>query len=420
MIDIDKWEEIWMTIMKHKLRTALTSFGVFWGIFMLVVLLGAGNGLRNGVMQNFDIAKNAVFVWTEETSIAYAGFQPGRNVNLTNDDFEIIKRIKEVRVVSPRTQIGGRFSGGQFGLKRGNREVAYTIMGDYPQYREIKPVKINQGRFINEIDIVEKRKVIIIGERVKNDLFETDEDPIGEYISIAGTPFKVVGIVGTKLSGEEAMQDLQSVYIPNTTLQQAFNWGNNIGWFGLVPSAGTSGAALEEIIKTDIKQRHKIAPEDRSALGSFNVEEEFQEMQGLFAGIAAFSWLVAVGTIIAGMVGVGNIMLIIVRERVKEIGIRKALGARPWSIISMIVQESLVISGFSGYLGLVFGVLTIEGISYALVELGIESDFFSRPEIDFSIAVSAIVVLLVSGVIAGLIPGIKAANVDPVIALRDE
>ncbi len=420
MIDIDKWEEIWMTIKKHKLRTALTSFGVFWGIFMLVVLLGAGNGLRNGVMQNFDIAKNAVFVWTEETSIAYAGFQPGRSIDLTNDDFEIIKRIKEVKYASPRTQIGGRFSGTEYRLKRGNNEVAYTIMGDYPQYQEIKPMQINQGRFINEIDIAEKRKVIIIGERVKADLFEPQEDPIGEYITIGGTPFKVVGIVGTKLTGEDAMEDLQAVYIPNTTLQQAFNWGNFIGWFGLVPNEGTSGIELEEIVKADIKKRHKISPDDRSALGSFNVEEEFKEMQGLFAGIAAFSWLVAVGTIVAGMVGVGNIMLIIVKERVKEIGIRKSLGAKPWSIISMIVQESLVISGFSGYLGLVFGVFTIEGISYALVELGIESDFFSRPEIDFNIAVSAIVVLLISGVIAGLIPGIKAAKVDPVIALRDE
>ncbi len=409
-----------MTIRKHKLRTALTSFGVFWGIFMLVVLLGAGNGLRNGVMQNFDLAKNAVFVWSEQTSIAYAGFQPGRSIDLTNTDYDIISKIKEVKVVSPRTQIGGRFSDSDFQLKRGNREVAYTIMGDYPQYEEIKPIQINSGRFINAFDIAQKRNVIVIGERVKADLFEPDEEPIGEHITISGTPFKVVGILGTRLTGEDALDDLQSVFIPNTTLQQAFNWGPYIGWFGLVPAEGVSGAELEEIVKADIKKRHKIAPEDRAALGSFNVEEEFREMQGLFSGIAAFSWLVAVGTIIAGMVGVGNIMLIIVKERIKEIGIRKSIGAKPWSIISMIVQESLVISGLSGYFGLVFGVFTIEGISYALNELGIESEFFSRPEIDFDIAVSAIVVLLISGVIAGLVPGIKAASVDPVIALRDE
>lgn len=420
MIDIDKWQEIWMTIQKHKLRTALTSFGVFWGIFMLVVLLGAGNGLRNGVMQNFDLAKNAVFVWSEATSIAYAGFQPGRSIDLTNSDYEIISEIKEVKVASPRTQIGGRFSNSEYQLKRGNREVAYTIMGDYPQFQEIKPIQVNRGRFINDIDIAEKRNVIVIGERVKDDLFESYEEPIGDYITIGGTPFKVIGILGTKLTGEDALDDLQSVFIPNTTLQKVFNWGPYIGWFGLVPNEGTSGIELEEIVKADIKNRHKIAPEDRAALGSFNVEEEFREMQGLFSGIAAFSWLVAIGTIVAGMVGVGNIMLIIVKERVKEIGIRKSIGAKPWSIISMIVQESLVISGLSGYFGLVFGVFTIEGISYALEEFGIESEFFSRPEIDFNIAVSAIVVLLISGVIAGLVPGIKAANVDPVIALRDE
>lgn len=420
MLDFDKWEEIWITIQKHKLRTLLTSFGVFWGIFMLVVLLGAGNGLRKGAMQNFDIAKNAVFVWTEQTSIAYGGFQPGRFIQLTNADLEELALHPMVKTITPRSQVGGRFSGSQFSLQRKGKEVAYSISGDYPQYDQIKPLKLNAGRFINPIDVSQKRKVVVIGERVKAELFEAEEQALGEFIMIGGVPFKVVGILGTKLTGESAMEDLQAVHIPHTTLQQAFNRPNTIGWFGMIPKEGVSGIDLEEAIKATIKKKYSIAPEDRSALGSFNVEAEFMQLQGIFSGISAFSWLVAIGTIIAGMVGVGNIMLIIVKERIKEIGIRKSVGAKPWSIISMIIQEALVISGVSGYFGLLFGVLTIEGVSYAMDEFNLQSDFFSNPEIDFNVALSAIIVLIISGIFAGLIPGIKAARVDPVLALRDE
>ncbi len=419
MFDLDKWEEIWQTIRKHKLRTALTSFGVFWGIFMLVILLGAGNGLHNGVMQNFDIAKNAVFVWTEITSVPYAGFQAGRNITLTNDDFAALQELKELKVVSPRISVGSRFGGGQVVINYGDKDVSYGIMGDYPQYLDIQPLWVTEGRFINKFDVEDKRKVAILGRRVKDDLFE-EKNAIGEYIKINGVPFKVVGIFDSKASGEGARNDVQIIHVPATTAQQVFNMGNAIGWFGCIPADGVSGEEAENAAKNLFRKRHKVAPEDQQAFGSFNVEEEFKETQGLFTGIAAFSWLVAIGTILAGMIGVGNIMLIIVKERTKEIGIRKSIGAKPWSIISMIILESMVISGFSGYLGLVAGVVLVEGVGYAMANFGMQSEFFANPEIDFQAAFSAIVVLLVSGIIAGLIPGIKAAQVDPVIALRDE
>lgn len=419
MFDLDKWEEIWLTVRKHKLRTFLTSFGVFWGIFMLVILLGAGNGLHNGVMQNFDIAKNAVFVWTEVTSVPFGGFQAGRPVSLTNDDYEALKSVKEVKIVSPRIPVSGRFGGGQITMEYDNRAVSYSLMGDYPAYLNIQPLWVTEGRFINEIDIREKRKVAILGRRVKDDLFR-DKDAIGDYLKINGVPFKVVGIFDSRASGEEARNDVQIVHIPGTTAQQTFNMGNHIGWFGFIPSDGVSGSEAEEVIKEVFRKRHKIAPEDRAALGSFNVEAEFKETQGLFTGIAAFSWLVAIGTILAGMIGVGNIMLIIVKERTREIGIRKSIGAKPWSIISMIIMEALVISGISGYMGLVVGVAIIEFIAYAIPNFGLQNEFFANPEIDFQAAFSAIAVLLVSGVLAGLIPGIKAARIDPVIALRNE
>ncbi|MEQ8469955.1 MAG: ABC transporter permease [Marinoscillum sp.] len=419
MFDQDKWEEIWQTIKKHKLRTALTSFGVFWGIFMLVLLLGAGNGLHNGVLQNFDIAKNAVFVWTEVTSVPYAGFQAGRSIDLTNEDFKALQALDGIKVVSPRIRVSSRFGGGQITMSYDNKDVSYALMGDYPQYLDIQPLWITEGRFINPIDIAQKRKIVVLGRRVKDDLFQ-DRAAIGEFIRLNGVPFKVVGIFDSKASGEDARNDIQIAHIPATTAQQTFNMGESIGWFGCIPKDGVSGFEAEQMLKENLRKRHKIAPNDRQALGSFNVEEEYKEMQGLFSGIAAFSWLVAIGTILAGMIGVGNIMLIIVKERTKEIGIRKSIGAQPWSIVSMIIQESMVISGVSGYMGLVVGVALIEGIRFAMEEFGIQSEFFANPEIDFQAAFSAITVLLVSGVIAGLIPGIKAARVDPVIALRDE
>jgi putative ABC transport system permease protein len=419
MIDLDKWEEIWLTVKKHKLRTFLTAFGVFWGIFMLVILLGAGRGLHNGVLQNFNIAKNAVFLWAETTTVPHAGFQAGRAIRFTNEDYKALQELDELEVISPRMPVSSRFGGGQIQMQYDKHSVSYTLMGDYPQYLQIQPLWVTEGRFINPIDISEKRKVAVLGRRVKDDLFG-ERPALGDYIKINGVSFKVIGIFDSRAKGEESRNDIQVVHIPATTAQQTFNMGNSIGWFGLIPAKGVAAADAETAVKEVLRNRHKIAPDDRAALGSFNVEEEYQEMQGLFTGIAAFSWLVAIGTILAGMIGVGNIMLIIVKERTKEIGIRKSLGAKPWSIISMIVLEALVISGISGYMGLVVGVASIEGIAYAIDAFGLHNEFFANPEIDFGAAFSAIAVLLVSGVLAGLIPGIKAANVDPVVALRDE
>ena len=415
MFDYDKWQEIYLTIRKHKLRTALTAFGVFWGIFMLVVLLGAGNGLENGVMRDFDFAKNSVFVWTQRTSIPYKGFKPGRFINLNNDDIIAIRsNINEVDVIAPRNIMSGS------SINRKDKSASFIVFGDYPDYLEVKPMLISRGRFINNLDIKEKRKIAVIGRRVVEVLFDPEEDPIGEYIRIKGVHFKVAGIFDTRQKGENAIYDVQTIYIPNTAMQHVFNQGNKIGWFAFLPKEKIRAAVVEEKTKLLLAKRHKVHPDDRQAFASWNLEEEYQKMQTLFAGIRGFSWMVAIGTIIAGMVGVGNIMMIIVKDRTKEIGIRKSVGARPWSLISMIIQESLVITGISGYLGLVLGVVVVEAINYVMVRFNLESGFFANPEIDFQVAVSAIIVLVVAGTLAGLIPGIKAAKVDPVIALRDE
>ena len=420
MFDLDKWEEIWRTMVQHKMRTALTSFGVFWGIFMLVILLGAGNGLQNGAMQNFDIAKNAVFVWTMPTTVPFAGFEAGRQIELSSEDSDVLSRLAEVQTISPRLQVANRFGDQALSIVRGDDSVAFNIMGDYPEFLEIKPYIMEDGRFINQLDINDYRKVAVIGLRVRDELFEPGEQVIGEYIRIGGVPFKVVGVFNTRVMGEQAIQELQTLHLPLTTAQRTFNLGNQVSWFGFIPKPGVTALDTEEAIKDALRTRHKISPDDRAALASFNVEQEFRQMQGIFTGISGFSWFVAVGTIVAGMVGVANIMLIIVKERTKEIGIRKSVGATPVSIITMIVLEALVISSVAGYLGLVSGVALIEGIALMMDQFGMQNDFFTNPEIDFGVAISAIVVLVISGILAGLFPGIMAARINPVRALRDE
>ena len=407
-------------MMQHKLRTALTAFGVFWGIFMLVILLGAGNGLRNGAMQNFDIARNAVFVWTQETTVPYDGFDAGRAIQLNNEDLAALRLLDEVDVIAPRLQVGNRFSNQALPIVRGENSVAFAIMGDAPEFLDIKPYILEQGRFLNDIDMERGRKVAVIGKRVRDELFDPGEEAVGDYVRIGGVPFLVVGVFDTRVMGEQAINELQTVHIPLSTAQRTFNLGNSISWFGFIPAAGASATATEDAVKAVFRTRHHISPDDRQALQSFNVEREFREMQGVFAGIAGFSWFVAVGTIIAGMVGVANIMMIIVKERTREIGIRKSVGAKPFSIIGMIVLEALVISGVAGYLGLVSGVLLIEGVALAMEQLGAQSDFFANPEIDIGVAVSAIAVLVFSGALAGFFPGLMAARVNPVLALRDE
>ncbi len=416
MFDFDKWQEIFYTIGKHKLRTALTAFGVFWGIFMLVILLGAGRGLYNGVMQGFDFNKNAVFVWSQRTGIPYKGYRAGRPLQLKNEDVIAIKEnISSVAVVSPRLQVQGALN-----TTYADKSASFQINGDYPTFLQVKGLLIEEGRFINDSDINENRKTAVIGKRVQEVLFGEDIEPVGEHIEVGGVPFKVVGIFDTKGKGEDSIEDLQSIFIPLTSLQQSFGRGNEIDWFALIPKENVSSTLVEEEVKALLAQRHHVSPEDKRAFGSANLEREFGEIQTLFGGIRAFSWLVAILTIIAGVVGVANIMMILVKERTREIGIRKALGADPASIVGMILQESLVLTSVPGYMGLVFGVLAVEGLNSLLKNFNLESEFFANPEIDFNAAFWAIVVLLVAGTLASLVPALKAASVDPVVALSSE
>ncbi len=420
MIDLDKWQEIFQTLRKNKGRTFLTAFGVFWGIFMLLVMLGSGQGLENGVTQGFgDFATNSVFIWPQRTTMAYKGFDRNRSYSFRDGDVEAMRNIiPEIQYLAPRLQ-GGGFQNGD-NVVRGDKTGAYSIYGDYPDFFLIDPVEIEEGRFINELDIRDRRKVIVIGKRVYEELFDKGEECIGEFIRIQGIYFKVVGRFKSKKTGENANQDNEAMFMPFTTMQRAYNFGDRIGWLSVTSIDEVPVSVVQEKVINLLKSRHKINPEDDLAIGSFNVEKEFKQMQGLFFGIDMLIWIVGIGTLMAGVIGVSNIMLVIVKERTKEIGIQRALGATPVHITMQIINESVFLTTLAGYVGLVMGVLVIEGVDYMISQSPDEAGFFKNPEIDISIAITALVILIISGVFAGMIPALRALNVKPIEALRTE
>ena len=419
MIDTDKWREIFTTLGQHKLRTALTAFGVFWGIFMLTVLLGAGKGLENGVMDGFPRVPNGVFIWSGSTTqIPYQGLPIGRRITLLPEDVAAIEEnVASVDFVRGQNSVGV-WSGTPPYTVHKNNNGTFFVQGSHSGMSLIHSLKITSGRYLNDIDDRERRKVAVIGSRVKEILFEPGEDAIGADITISGISFQVIGTFSSLQKGNNSQEE-EKIYVPNDTLRYAFNQVGWIGSFVILPKEGVHASVAEKDVKEFLYERKKIHPNDVGVLGSFNLQNEFDKIQGLFLGIGFFSWLVAVGTIMAGAIGVGNIMLIVVKERTREIGVRKALGATPLSIVSMIVQEAVLITSVAGYLGLVVGVFLLEGIS-VMLEMAGGSDMFKRPEVDFGTAVLAVVVLVISGLLASLLPAAKAASVNPIVALQDE
>ena len=420
MFDIDKWQEIFYSLRQNKLRSFLTAFGVFWGIFMLIVMLGSGNGLQNGVTQGFgDFATNSVFIWAQRTTVEYKGFTKGRFFNYRNDDiFALQKNISGIKYLAPRLRAGG-FEGGD-NVIRGLNSGAFQITGDYPDMNLIDPVNIEEGRFINDIDIQQRRKIVIIGTRVKEALFEPDENPMGEYIRIQGVYFKVAGVFSSKKAGEQGDRENQGIYMPFTTLQKTYNYGDLVGIFAITAYDNVSVSIIEEKAIKILKQRHLISPEDDQAIGHFNVEKEFKQMNGVLMGIDGLIWVVGIGTLLAGVIGVSNIMLVIVKERTKEIGIQRAIGATPVKIVSQIITESVFLTAFAGYIGLVIGVGLIELVNFALNKFNVDSNMFKDPEVNFQIAVTALVILVITGAFAGFIPAKRAISIKPIDALRSE
>ena len=414
MFNLDQWQEIFYTIRQNKLRTFLTAFSVAWGIFMLILLLGAGSGLLNGVTYNFqNDATNSIWIRTGKTSLPYQGMQPGRRIELTNEDYETIRQtVPGVEHITAQFYVSGEKT-----VRRGDKYGSFNVRACHPDHMYLEKTAMVSGRYLNTLDMEEKRKVVAIGADVATTLFGNG-DPLGQWIDVGGIPYKVVGTF--KDEGQEG--EAKVIYIPISTAQTAYSGGDEVNTIALTTGEATleETQAMHTQIKNLLFDKYTIAPDDPSALRINNFYEAYQRVMSLFAGINIFIWAVGIGTIIAGIVGISNIMLIVVKERTKEIGVRKAIGATPASIIGLVLQESIVITLIAGYTGLLAGVGLVELISHGMDTLAIENNFFRNPQIDFRTAVTATILLVVAGAIAGFFPARKAAQVSPVEALQYE
>ncbi|MCB0571039.1 MAG: ABC transporter permease [Phaeodactylibacter sp.] len=413
MFDRDKWQEIFETIRKNKWRTLATAFGVFWGILMLVLLMGAGQGLQNGVVSNMILdSTNSIWFFTDRTSLPYKGLPPGREIDFQESDLEYIgNNVEGVEYVAAENMLMGNFN-----IIHGQKSAPYQVFGTGKDYFSIKIYQdYLAGRRLNFSDNIEARKVCVIGDRVANVLFAPGESPVGKEIQIKGSVFKVVGLFHDEGWGGRFSE---RIYIPFSTFQRTYNPSRNVRLFAVTTKPGYSGKAIEQRIMAVLKQRHLVNPDDNQAFWAHNQEENYRSVMGLFFGIKAFVWLVGIGTLIAGIVGVSNIMIIVVRDRTREIGIRKALGATPWSIVSMIITEAILITGLAGYIGLLAGVGLLYGLNNIMAIAGAQSEYFSNPSVNLKVAFAAMALLVIAGTLAGLVPARRAARITPVEALR--
>jgi putative ABC transport system permease protein len=399
----------------------LTAFGVFWGIFILVILLAAGKGLENGVKKGFDgIATNTMFMWSQTTSKAYKGLPKMRRYDFRNSDVMALKEaFPDLLYVSPRNQLGDFNQANN--VVRGTKTAAFTVYGDYPELIKQQPMDIIKGRFINQQDINERRKIAVIGKGVISELYAKEEDAIGTYIKINGINFMVVGVYNSKQQGGNAEQEQKNIFIPFTAFQQAFNFGDKVGWMALTAKDDKSITDLKPKILEQIKALHYINPEDERAVGNFDLYEQFNKVQSLFNILQIIAYFVGTLVLLSGVIGISNIMLIVVKERTKEIGIRRALGATPAAIRGQILSESIFLTIISGMLGIAVATGLIAILNMILDSMPPGGNMmFANPSVDLGVVFVALIILIGSGLLAGFIPAQTAINVKPVDALRAE
>jgi putative ABC transport system permease protein len=421
MFDRDRWIEILEALTANTFRTVLTAFGVFWGIFILVILLAAGKGLENGVKKGFDgIATNTMFMWSQTTSKPYKGLPKTRQYNFKNNDVVALKEnFPDLLYVSPRNQLGGH--NGASNAIRGTKTGSYTIFGDYPELVKQEQMEIVNGRFVNQQDILLKRKVAIIGRGVISELYDRAEDVIGTYIKVNGVNFLVVGVYNSKSRNNGDAESAQkNIFIPFTTFQQAFNYGDTVGWMALTANDNASITELKPQILEFIKSRHSIHPDDDRAIGNFDLYQEFSKIQGLFMILKFIAYFVGTLVLLSGVIGISNIMLIVVKERTKEIGIRRALGATPAAIRSQILLEAIFLTIIAGMFGIAMATGVVAGINMVLDGMPSEGMMFADPSVDLTVVFIALFILVGSGLLAGYIPAQTAINIKPVDALRTE
>jgi len=409
MFDYDKWNEIYYSLKKNKLRSFLTGFSVGWGIFILIILLGVGEGLQNGVQQKFNSdAINSVWISGGITGMPYQGLKQGRRIKLKNSDYEAVKKqVNVAENVSARLNVWG----GSSVIYKGEY-ASFDLKAVHPKHQFVENVKIIKGRFINQLDIDEYRKTAVIGKVAKEVLFK-DEDPIGKNIEINGIVFKIVGVFTDARDSE-----MKRIYLPISVFQKLFSGNEDIGQISMTADIQNKEdmTALEDNLRQLMASRHHFSVEDKRAIWVWSDFDQYLKVMKLFGGIKSFIWIVGLLTIIAGIVGVSNIMLVVVKERTKEIGIRKALGASPSSIISLIVFESVVITSVAGYLGMLPGIFLLEMVAKYVPN----SDFFANPTVSFTLVIIAVSILIFSGIIASYLPARKAALIKPIEALRDD
>lgn len=409
MFDADKWQEIFATLKKNRLRTFLTAFSVAWGIFILIILLAAGQGLKNGASAEFgNDAVNSIWIDGGTTSMAYAGYKPGRQIQLQNEDFQHIKfRTPGIDRAS------AVYRGWETKMLSYKKEHAgFTVRSCAPDHNYLERAMIIKGRFINEYDFREFRKVCVIGVPVQEALFK-EEDPINKMIDVAGTPYTVIGVFTDTGRG-----DNERIYVPLSTAQRINNGQNkvNVIWASTGSLSVEESEALTEKIRHQLARKYRFNPEDKNAIGLYNNNVEYKRIMGMLDGIKLFVLIIGIFTLVAGIVGVSNIMMIVVKERTMEIGVRKALGATPFSIVALIIQESVFITALAGYAGFMAGF----GLVEALKALGLEGAFFKNPEIDLTVALGAVTLIVLAGALAGFFPALRAARVQPIEALREQ
>jgi len=421
MFKKDNWDEILQALTANVFRTVLTAFGVFWGIFILVILLAAGKGLENGVKKGFDgIATNTMFMWSQTTSKAYKGLPKVREYDFRNRDVMALKEaFPDLLYVSPRNQLGD-FNGTN-NVVRGTKTAAFTIYGDYPELIKQQPMNIIKGRFLNQQDILERRKIAVIGKGVIGELYGKEEGAVGTYIKVNGINFMVVGVYNSKQTGGNAEQEQKNIFIPFTTFQQSFNYGDKVGWMALTAKDGASISELKPKILEKIKALHSVNPADTRAVGNFDLYEQYNKVQSLFNILQIIAYFVGTLVLISGVIGISNIMLIVVKERTKEIGIRRALGATPGNIRGQILSESIFLTIISGMLGIAVATGIIAILNMVLDSMPPDSNtMFANPSVDLGVVFIALLILVGSGLLAGFIPAQTAINVKPVDALRTE
>lgn len=421
MFDLDSITEIWQTITRNKTRSILTAFGVFWGIFILVILLACGNGFDNGMRSNIEgFSTNSTFMIPNYTTEAYKGYQKGRYWNPDMSDIEAIKmKIKGVDMISPiLTEYS--YNGDNnvfFGTKGGN----FSMKGVLPNYNDIDRCKVLYGRFINETDINEGRKVCVLGKKVYEDVIGADKNPLGLMIKANGIYYQVVGVIepyNSHISVSGSMDE--TVVLPMTTMQLAYHNGDKFDFFVFTTARGYKTKDLQEEVKTLLRERHDIAPTDEGAIMCFDFEQMFTMFDYLFLGIKILIWIVGIGTLLSGVVGVSNIMLVTIKERTREIGVRRALGAKPALIIRQVVAESLLLTILAGIVGLVLGVGIMAIVSGFVGKTPSEDVMFLDPQIGFGAAVAATVIIVLSGLLAGVLPAMRAIQIRAIDAIREE